>query len=450
MSTRLKLVLVNLCEDTCGYTPSSSEHLRAQLIATTDLAERCDVSILFLENETPESAARQVLEQNPDLVGFTAFSWNIADSGQTARLIKAEEPRLPIVWGGCSFALFRERHDWFTWWDCVDAVAIGSGELTLVGLVRHLLRSPKRALDRPLPGLVVKRNGSLAWGPPAPQPAHFSDLASPYLVGTVYRGSYPFLEMARGCKFQCTFCSDAKASREGMWRTHSVERIASEIAAVVHWPEAQGIDAGSSTANINDREFASVCEAIRRGDPGGRLEYTFQMYPALSRPAQRAALEGIRVGRLCFGVQSFTPSTWKPILRRTTLDHLDRSMSVFGGTGTLQVSLLLGLPGETLEGFKQTFDDCFARGWNICVNRLLVLPGTQLHRDHERFGLRFREDLYYRVTESNTMNNDDLRRAQDFVIERSAALSAAAAGGRSPITWTNFDQQATMFAATRV
>jgi hypothetical protein len=172
------------------------------------------------------------------------------------------------------------------------------------------------------------------------------------------------------------------------------------------------------------------------------------MYPALSRPAQRAALDGIRVGRLCFGVQSFTPDTWKPILRRTTLEHLDRSMAVFGGTGTLQVSLLLGLPGETLGGFKRTFDQCRERGWNVCVNRLLVLPGTQLHRDHERFGLRFHEDVYYRVTESNTMSNDDLRRAQEFVVERSVSLPARTEGRHPPITWTNFDHQPTMFAAT--
>lgn len=446
MSKPLKVVLVNLCEDACGYTPSSSEHLRAQLLATEDLAERIDVRILFLEDRTPERAAREILEVGPDLVGFTAFSWNIMESGETARLLKAEQPDLPIVWGGCSFALLRERHDWFTWWDCVDAVAIGSGELTMVELVRHLLESP-RALDRALPGLVVNRNGFLDWGPPALQPARFSDLASPLLRGSVYRGQHPFVEMARGCKFQCTFCSDAKASREGMWRTHPVERIAAEVAEVVTWPEAVGIDAGSSTANINDEEFANVCEAIRRGDPDGRLEYTFQMYPALSRPAQRQALEGVRVERLCFGVQSFSPATWKPIKRRTTLDHLDRSMAVFEGVGTLQVSLLLGLPGETLEGFKQSFDECFDRGWNVCVNRLLVLPGTQLHRDHEQFGLRFEEDVYYRVTESNTMSNDDLRRAQEFVVESRARLPTDEGKGRHPrITWTNFDQQVTMFA----
>jgi radical SAM superfamily enzyme YgiQ (UPF0313 family) len=251
--------------------------------------------------------------------------------------------------------------------------------------------------------------------------------------------------MARGCKFQCTFCSDAAASREGLWRTHPVERIAAEVAEVVSWPEAVGIDAGSSTANINDAEFANVCEAIRRGDPNGRLEYTFQMYPALSRPAQREALAGVRVERLCFGVQSFTPGTWKPIRRRTTLEHLDRSMAVFGGVGAMQVSLLLGLPGETLDGFKQTFDDCLGRGWNVCVNRLLVLPGTQLHRDHEQYALRFDEDLYYRVLASNTLDNDDLRRAQDFVIERFLQLPATDERYRR-ISWTNFDNQATMFA----
>jgi hypothetical protein len=74
-----------------------------------------------------------------------------------------------------------------------------------------------------------------------------------------------------------------------------------------------------------------------------------------------------------------------------------------------------------------------------------VLPGTQLHRDHEQYELRFDEERYYRVLQSNTLDNDDLRRAQDFVIERFLALPANDDRYRR-VSWTNFDNQATMFA----
>lgn len=441
------VILVNLCEDACGYGPSSSEYLRAELEATKDLADRVRVEILFLERTSHEQAAERILQSSPDLVGFTCFSWSIRESGEVSRILKKKDPSLPIVFGGCSFALFRERRDWFRYWDVVDAVAVGSGEYTLVDLVRHLVDKPKpRRIDQALPGLAVNKGGSIEIGPPARAPEKLDDYASPYLSGVRHRCQQPFIEMARGCKFQCTFCSDARHSREDAFRVHSVDRIAAEIAAVSRWPDVEWIDAGSSTANINDDEFFRVCDAIRMGDPEARLQYTFQMYPALARPAQRQALDGVRIDKLCFGVQSTTAETWGPIKRKTTLDHMRRSMSVFEGVGPMQASLLLGLPGETLDSFKKTFSDLRSMGWIVCVNRLLVLPGTQLHRDHESFGLEFDEDLYYRVTRTPQMSPDDLKKAQDFVMEQAWAEAGKQEGRYPPIMWTNFYVQQTMFA----
>lgn len=446
-----RILLVNLCEDSCGYGPSSSEYLRAELLATPDLRERISVEILFLQGMSADAAADGILDAAPDLVGFTCFSWSLRASGEVSRRLRRLAPDVPIVWGGCSFALLRERSDWFHWWDAVDAVAVGSGEYTLVDLVRHLIDRPApRRVDVALPGLAIRRDGATVFGPPARQPSHLDELASPYLGGVQHRCEQPFVEMARGCKFQCTFCSDARASREGLYRAHSVERIAGEIAEVVSWPGVRFVDAGASTANIDDREFEAVCEGIRRGDPDQRGRYVFQLYPALSRPAQRRALEGIRVDRLCFGVQSTTAETWGPIKRKTTLDHLSRARRVFEGVGTLQASLLLGLPGETVASFQRTLDELRTLGFSICVNRLLVLPGTQLHRDKERFGIECDEERYYRVVRSSTMTPDDLRAAQELVMETSARALAASGSDRPSITWTNFDVQQTMFAPVAV
>lgn len=440
-----RITLVNLCEDACGYGPSSSEYLRAELLASSDLRDRIEVEILFLEGCSAERAADLVLADQPDLVGFTCFSWSIRESAEVSRILKQRAPELPIVFGGVSFALFHERSDWFSWWDCVDAVAVGSGEYTLVDLVRHLITQDRpRRITHALPGLVVCNERRIEHGPPARVPASLDDFASPYLDKVRHPCVQPFIEMARGCRFQCGFCSDARASRENAWRIHSVERISGEIAEVSRWPNVEAIDAGSSTANINDEEFERVCGAIRVGDPERRLAYTFQMYPALSRPSQRAALEGIRIDKLCFGVQSTTAETWGPIKRKTTLDHMRRAMQVFDGVGPIQASLLLGLPGETPASFRKTFQDLRDLGFIICVNRLLVLPGTQLHRDHERFGLEFDPDLYYRITKTPTMNEDDLRGAMDFVME--TAWSSPSKGRYPPVMWTNFYVQETMFA----
>ncbi len=444
-----RVALVNLCEDAYGYGPGASEYLRAQILATPDLGGSTEVDILFLERSSADQVADRVMALNPDLVGFSTYSWNLRANVDAGRALKRRGSEAPIVWGGCSFSLLRERHDWFRWWDAVDAVAVGAGESIIVDLVRTLAAQERPLrIEQPLAGLAIQREGTVVFGPPAAPPRSLDQVASPYQMGAVFRVARPYIEMARGCKFQCTFCSDARVSRQGMWLTARVDRIAADVAAVVAWPEAEWVDAGASTANVTDEHFVEVCDSVRRGDPQARLQYSFQLYPAIVRRLQREALEGIRVGKLCFGLQSTSPATWGPMRRKGTMEHLAKALEIMRGTGPMYVSLILGLPGETYDSFRHVFDEVVALpGLHVSVHRLLLLPGTQLHRDHELYGLDFDPDCFWRVRSSATMSATDLARAQEYVVDRTARVTDLLLDGRPRIDWTNFDAQRDAFQA---
>lgn len=439
---RFRLVLINLSEATWGYGPGACEYLRAAVLSQPELAERVDVDILFLVGLSDKAAADAIQAAQPDLVGLSAYSWNLAQCGAVSRLLKARKLAAPIVWGGVSFAFLNQDASWFSWWDAVDAIAHGSGEHTLVDLTRTLLRqNVPRRIPRGMPGLYTVHDGQVGHGPPALVP-NLDDFPSPYLEGTVYRVARPTIEMARGCIFSCAFCSDAKQSREGRMQLRGSDRLASEIAAVVAWPESQWIDAGASTANVTDAAFARTCEAIRRGDPNGKLRYGFQLYPSLARDSQREALRGVPVGALHFGVQSLSPDTFAPMKRGTRLQHIERALKTFSGAGPLELSMILGLPGETLESFRNSFDRVLSfDAARVVVNRLLVLPGTQLHLHRAVHGLGVDAQRYYRVTHTSSMSAADLRRAQDYVIERTLALPSLDDAGEARVRWVGFDVQ---------
>lgn len=441
-----RVVLVNLCEDACGYGPGASEYLRAQLLADPAIAERIELTLLFMSGIDTAGFAEQIAACDPDLVGFSCYSWNLDATARTSRRLRQlVGPRATIVWGGCSFSLLHERDDWFAWWDVVDAVAIGSGERTIVDLVSRLLERGSGLGDTAVRGAWIRAGDRLVRGERALAPRALDQVASPYALGAAFRVPRPYVEMARGCRFECAFCSDARSSREGIWLTNGVERVASDIAAITAWPEARAIDAGASTANVSDAHFADVCEGLRRGDPEQRLSYSLQLYPAIVRPAQREALRGVRVERITLGVQSFTQETWGPMRRKSTLDHMRRAVDVLQGAGPLSASVVLGLPGETHASFVSMLDELSSiEDLSITVNRLLVLPGTQFHAQHERHGLAFDADRFYRVQNSSTMSADDLRRAQEHVLERAARLGRTSRGWRR-IDWTNFDQQRLAF-----
>jgi tRNA A37 methylthiotransferase MiaB len=447
----LRIVLANLCQDSQGYGPGASEYLRAKLLSVPEIAEQVEITILFLTGSDTKAFAEQIATHDPDLVGFTCYSWNLEATAETTRKLREQLGRAPrgpvIAWGGCSFALLRERSDWFGWWNDIDLVAIGSGEQTIVDLAMRLLSgADRRTLDTaPIRGTIRMIDGQRVDGGPAVTPKSLLEVPSPYQLGTAFRVARPYVEMARGCTFQCAFCSDARVSREGLWLPLTRDRIAADIGAIARWSEVREIDAGSSTANVSEEHFTDVCEAIRLGDPERKIAYSLQMYPAIVRQSQRDALSGIRVKRIAIGAQSSSPETWKPMRRKTTLEHIRKSTNILRGVGPLYLTVILGLPGETYESFKQMMDDLLAvDDVSIVVHRLLALPGTQFHQRHEEFGIEFDPSCFYRVRSTSSMNNADLKRAQALVQTR-AHLGGRTSLGERRIDWTNFDDQELAF-----
>jgi radical SAM superfamily enzyme YgiQ (UPF0313 family) len=292
---------------------------------------------------------------------------------------------------------------------------------------------------------MVNDNESLRVGPPARRPTQLDDFASPYALGTAIRVPRPYIEMARGCLFQCTFCSDARASRGG-FSEHSVSRISDDIRAVVAWPELEWVDAGASTANVTTEAFVGACNAIKGGDPKQRAVYSFQLYPSLVRQEQRDAMEGIRIGKLLIGLQSTSPQTFRPMKRGGTLDHLRRAIDILDGTGPLYISVILGLPGETRESFVQMFDELVTiPGITVSIHRLLVLPGTGMHTRYQQMGLTYDPHCFYRATSSSHMSNDDFVRVQEHIVAHAVEAKRQQRFGATQVDWTNFDDQINAF-----
>lgn len=437
---RLRLVLLNLIERSFGYGPGAAEHLRAAVLSEPDLEPRVHVEIAHYVGVPSDEAIERLLALEPDLLGVSAYSFTLEASLAVCRGLRRRGAHFPIVFGGPSFALFPRDSSWFDGFDAVDAVAVGSGERTLVELVRHLLAGGR--VEPGLSGLAVRDGSRVRYDSPVVEPLDLDALPSPFELGVVHRVERPSLEMARGCVFDCSFCSDARSSRSGGLREHGEERIARDVAHVVGWSEARSVDAGASTANVTEAFFRRACDAVRKGDPGMRLRYGFQLHPSLVTSEQRAALEGIRIDTLHLGVQSLTRETFRSMRRGSTVSHVERAVTTLEGAGPLELSLILGLPGESYASFVGSFERLLEMGpARLVVNRLLVLPGTPYHLHRRVLGLEFDRDRYYRVVSTPDLSREDLRRCQDYVIERTLRLPDLFASGEARVRWLNFDVQ---------
>jgi magnesium-protoporphyrin IX monomethyl ester (oxidative) cyclase len=156
-------------------------------------------------------ALDRAIDDPPAAVGIScAFTTDVYPSLEVARFLKERRPELPVVVGGHHASLVPT--DFLYPGSGVDAVAIGEGELTSIGIMNALQENqPLEAV----PGVLTAANKGNGFKP-RPFTRELDELPAPDRSLTArYRGRYHHglvprsasVETSRGCPFDCSFCS---------------------------------------------------------------------------------------------------------------------------------------------------------------------------------------------------------------------------------------------------
>jgi hypothetical protein len=124
-------------------------------------------------------------------------------------------------------------------------------------------------------------------------------------------------------------------------------------------------------------------------------------------------LAGLPDGRFQFeiGIQSTNPETLAAIDRRMDTEAALRNIRRLAALGTvhLHVDLILGLPFETGESFRRSFNQVFALGADhLQMGLLKVLPGTSIRCQADRFGLVSCEQPPYEILATRWLPQQEL------------------------------------------
>ncbi|HEY5387686.1 MAG TPA: cobalamin-dependent protein, partial [Thermoleophilia bacterium] len=200
---------------------------------------------------------------DPLFVGITAMSGPQIRYGlEFARRVRAERPRVPIVWGGVHPTLLPEQTASS---DCVDVVVRGEGE-GVVGALANALAAggPLDAVD----GLTFKADGVVTSTPDAA----LVDLDSipvelPYELLDLDR--YPTLragrvhmQTSRGCPSRCGFCYNSGFNKR-RWRGKSPQRVVDEMQHLLErFPHVKIIDPVDDNLFVNRKRVEDICNGI--------------------------------------------------------------------------------------------------------------------------------------------------------------------------------------------
>lgn len=334
----------------------------------------------------------------PDIVGITcSFSSYYKQAYKTAEIVREERPSAKIFMGGA--------HATVAWQDAfehapIDAIILGEGETTFSRVVEDLQYSALDVWDSitvaDYPGLIVRlSDGSITENHKQHMIFDLDSLGFPALDAidfTRYNNATSLIT-SRGCPFACTFCS-IFAIFGRKFRARSIESV---IAELTYYSKR-----GVQTFNVEDDNFTFdmervdlLMEAICR--TGLDIELRFPNgITALKMTEERLKLmarAGVR--QLFFGLESTDAETRRKLKKGfARIDEIEALIHAAKRFGIYAfVSVIIGLPQQTLEDMADGYAETFIRGIADSANPYYPIAGTELFRQSEVEGLLLESDL---------------------------------------------------------
>lgn len=395
-----RLILVDFywTRDKDPRVPLGHASILATLKALTDVDVRSVVMPVNIGRLSPENVASKILEE---VSGFSDADVDIA----IGAYIWAEDLLHPvlhelrrrgfggrIILGGPQISYQGPGLEEI--YPTVDAFIRGYGEHALANLVSDPARRTIQGVHWAGTNDVVEQ-----------AQIDLRELPSPFLTGAipVQTGGFLRWETQRGCQFQCSFCQHREAGARLRKTTLDKDRIFKEIDLFC--------DHGVNDIAVLDPIFNMASHANEVLDRFRNRGFTGRL--SLQCRAEVVSEEFIGTAaalntRLEFGLQTIHDDEQRAIRRKNNMARVDWAFRAANERNiNYEVSLIFGLPEQTVESFEQSVAWCLERRVPVIkAFPLMLLRGTALERDRARWDLKNSNDAMPVVIQSSTFSHE--------------------------------------------
>lgn len=419
------LVQINNSFSGQNYLPYAAGLLQAYVQKHSRHPQRYTFSLPIYSRIPVQAAVERLL--GADVIGFSAYVWNIRISLEIARRIKAQRPQTLIIFGGPQVP---DRAEQFLRENAfIDLACHGEGEPVLLDILENY---PSRTWENVSSVSYLDADGRFVARPRAERLRDITLIPSPYLEGVFEslmtaspQEKWLILwETNRGCPFQCTFCDwgsavAAKVSQFDMGR----------LVAEVEWFAAKKIefifccDANYGmltrdydiTRHVADAKARSgYPQALSVQNTKNATERAYAVQKLLSdaglNKGVAISLQSVDSNTLsAIKRQNISTESFQELQRRFTRDRVETYSD-----------LILGLPGETYDSFADGISQVIANGQHnrIQFNNLSILPNAEMGDPgyQKKYGLVMVQTKIINIHGSLAEAREEIPEMQDLVI----------------------------------
>lgn len=359
------------------YLPYSIGVLWAYVNQFEKINTNFELEHLIWRRDSIEKVADQL--SSSDLVGFSTYVWNKSYNYALAKRLKELNPSCIIFFGGPEVAI--TDPGLFEKLPFVDVVIKSEGEVILKNLLEAMVdESPWTNIK----GLLINQNTLAIDTGDGDRISNLDDLPSPYLTGvfdkimaeTTGVEWNATIETNRGCPYACTFCDWGSLTYNKV-KKFNLQRVFDELEWIGQHQCGFATITDANFGMFVERDNAIADKLLAVQDKYG-YPNSFSMSWAKDQKPEvfDIVFKLIKSPKfnqgLTVSVQSMDLDVLENIKRRNLSQHKINDIFALCDKHNVPVytEIILGLPGETKESWKESFYKIYRAGNHTGINVL--------------------------------------------------------------------------------
>ncbi|WPC44764.1 B12-binding domain-containing radical SAM protein [Clostridium sp. JS66] len=379
---------------------------------TKDLNYEC-ILREFTINDRREKVLEQLIKEEPDVIAFSCYIWNIEFIQGLAKLINLVNPNIKILYGGPevsydSVSFLRENVG--------EYVIVGEGEETYREFINWQLEREKveknsfneETLEKlkSIKGLSFKIGEKVYFNGDR-ELMDLNKVIFPYNEQDNLQNKIVYYEASRGCPFNCKYC--LSSTTHGV-RFFDINRVKKELRFLVN-KEAKLVKFVDRTFNCNVKFAMDVWKFLIELDT--EATFHFEISADILTEEEIKLLSNAPKGRIQFevGVQTTNNEILKNINRNVNFEDIREKVEELESIKNIKqhLDLIAGLPGENIKSFKNSFNDVYSiRPEEIQLGFLKLLKGSPMREEAPKWGMVYSPYAPYEILKTKDISYNEI------------------------------------------
>lgn len=405
------------------YLPYSVGVLWSYVQTSTIVKDNYTLDQIIWLREDLEKTTELLMKS--DVIAFSAYVWNKSYNYALAKTLKKHNPNCVIIFGGPELPITKKEI--FEMYPFIDIVVKGEGEITFKGILEALATDNNlEAIE----GILINNNGIAVDTGESKRIESLEDVPSPYLTGvfdklmaeTTGVEWNATLETNRGCPYACTFCDWGSLTYNKV-KKFDLQRVFDEL----EWIGKNKCGFVSITdANFGmfvERDNA-IADKLLEVQAKYGYPYTFSVAWAKNQKPEvfDIVFKLIKSPKfnqgLTVSVQSMDLDVLENIKRKNLDQHKISEIFALCDKHSVPVytEVILGLPGETKQSWKEGFWKLFNAGnhTGITILQAQMLENAEMNLLQKKL-YKIKSIPVYDYM-SGSYNKDEMQESVEVVI----------------------------------